>query len=242
MTTLVHPFESLWIEYEPIVHTVAYEFGNKGHRYGAHADDFRQEFVAWMLDNERKLSAKRDTFEDPDAFGRYLAQALRNEGSDYLVDIRDQAGGQPRRGAYWYSTGELKYLLPSMFDPEKWLHPPQGDGSSTRGKNVPSEGNNWVTTLADVSRGFMALSDEDQNLLRRIHQHGEMNKTLAAEADISEASMSYRHTSVLKRLQNKLGGPKPKVMRPDEAHDPWRGRHAVTNAHARAMTNSYYDE
>jgi hypothetical protein len=50
-------FEALWIEHEPIVQTVAHEYGNKGHRYGADTDDFRQEFIAWMLDNEGMLVA-----------------------------------------------------------------------------------------------------------------------------------------------------------------------------------------
>jgi hypothetical protein len=242
MSTLVHPFESLWIEYEPIVQTVAYEFGNKGNRYFAHADDFRQEFIAWMLDNERKLSAKREDLGDPDQFGKYLARCLRNQGDDYLIDIRDQAGGQPRLGAYFYSTNELKYLLPNMFDPEKWLNPPQMEGGTGgRSKSIPSEGNNWVTTLADVSRGFLLLNADDQDLLRKYHEYGYRNKDLADEAQITEASMSYRHTQVLKRLQAHLGGPKPKEMRPDDAHDPWRGRRAISNTHARVLTSSYYD-
>jgi hypothetical protein len=223
-------FEALWIEHEPIVQTVAHEYGNKGHRYGADTDDFRQEFIAWMLDNEGMLADRRAEIEDPDEFGKFLARCLRNEGDDYLVDIRDQAGGQPRRGAYWYTTNELKFLLPAMFDPEKWHEPPQSDGGSSRGRGVPSEGGNWIATLADVAQGFEKLNKDDQDLLRKFHQFGYRNKDMAAADGITEASMSYRHSQVLKRLLKNLGGPKPRHMRPDDKYDPWRGRHAITSS------------
>jgi len=235
-----HTFEALWVEYEPIVHTVAYEYGNKGHRFGADTEDFRQEFIAWMLDNEDWLAGKREEIEDPEEFGKFLARCLRNEGADYMVDIRDQAGGQPRRGAYWYTTNELKFLLPNMFDPEKWHEPPQSDGGG-RGRGIPSEGGNWIATLADVASAFEKLNADDQDLLRKFHEYGYRNKDMAEADGITEASMSYRHSAVLKRLLKHLGGPKPRHMRPDDKYDPWRGRHAVSNSQARAMTASYYD-
>lgn len=54
--------------------------------------------------------------------------------------------------------------------------------------------------------------------------------------------MSYRHSQALKRLISHLGGEKPRHMRADVPHDPFRGRHAVSNAAARAMTSHQYEE
>jgi hypothetical protein len=31
-------------------------------------------------------------------------------------------------------------------------------------------------------------------------------------------------------------------MRPDDKYDPWRGRHAVSNAQARAIQTNYWSE
>lgn len=238
---IVYSFEDQWLEWEPMIHQISFEFGGKAHRWGADHEDFRQECIAYMLENEKKLSNKRCEYDDAEYFGRYLAQCLRNNANDYIVDIRDQAGGQPRVSAYWYSTAELKSLLPAVFDRSKWLEPPQYDDGASRSKGIPSHGNNWVTTLADVSRAFDQLKYEDRQLLRQYHYIGERNKDLAADYDITEAAMSSRHTAALRRLQELLGGEKPKNMRPDVPHDPWRGRRAVSNTHAQAITRNSYE-
>lgn len=236
-------FEDYWTEYEPVVQNLAYEFGAKGHRYGADHDDFRQEMVVWMLERKNldKLNRKREEIEDPDRFGRWLAKVLRGEMNDYLVDIRGQNGGQDRATAYWYSPGELKLLLDSMFDPEKWLEPPQYD-SEVRSQRNPAHGNNWVATLADVSRGFSRLRQEDRDLLAAFHRDGWRNKDLAYAWSITEAQMSWRHGQAIKRLLDELGGPKPERMRADTPGDPFRGRHAISNAAARALTSAQYEE
>lgn len=234
-------FESVWATHEPIVHDVAREFGAKGHRWGAGHEDFRHEFVCWMLDNEKKLDRVRNEIDNEDKFALFLAKCLRNEGTDYLVDIRDQAGGQPRRGAYWYTEGEVKNLLPSMFDPEKWHEPPVSEGGG-RAQRIPAEGGNWIATLADVARSFEELNIEDRDILRAFHKDGATNVTLAGEYSISESAMSSRHGRAVSRLHKKLGGPRPERMRPDSPTDPWRGRHAISNAHARALTSSSYED
>lgn len=232
-------FESLWSQYQPVVDGLAATYGAQNRRYGAEREDFSQEGVAWMLANEKWLVERFEEVDDPDEFAKFLARCLDNEFKDYSLDVRDQGGGQPRRGAYWYGTGELKNLLPAVFDKNKWLEPPQSDGKSV---SDPAHGGNWIATLADVSRAFDQLSPEDQNFLRCLHGDGMRNKDMADMAGVTEATMSYRHTQALKRLLKHLGGEKPKYMRGDRAHDPWRGRHSVTNAHAAAMTRGQYEE
>jgi DNA-directed RNA polymerase specialized sigma24 family protein len=239
VTTLT--YEDFATEYQPIVDGIAYEFGAKGHRYGADHDDFRQECQVWMWKNLSKMNAKRAEIDDPEKFGRWLARVLRNESMDYLVDIKDQAGGQPRQGAYFYSIAELKILLDSMFDPEKWQDPPQYE-SDRRSKSNPAHGGNWMTTLADVSRGYDQLKKEDRDLLAMFHRDGWRNKDLASAWDLSEAQMSWRHGRAVERLLEHLGGPKPEPMRADVPGDPFRGRHAISNAAARALTSASYED
>lgn len=233
-------FEIIWSEHQNVVHDISRRFGAQFHSMGASHEDFRQEAVCWMLDNEDDLAELYEEME-PEEFSRYLARCIENEFKDYGVDIRDQAGGQPRAGAYWYGTAELKTLLPSMLDPQKWHEPPQYD-SETRAPANPAHGNNWVATLADVSQAFARLEQADQMLLRDLHQYGIRNKDLAEMNEVTEATMSYRHTQALKRLLKNLGGERPKQMRPDVKYDPWRGRHSVSTAQARAIQSSYYEE
>lgn len=242
--TATNVFEYLWSEYQPMIDTLSYKFGSQYHHLGASTDDFRQEAVAWMLDKEDKLATKLAGFEgDDDAFGKWLYRVLENEFRDYAVDIKDQAGLQPRAGIFFYSPADLRTLLPSMFDRDAWLHPPQSDdGTQGRSSKALDEGNNWVTTLADVSRAFEALDPKDQGLIRRFHQWGETNADLAEEYGISHQSMSNKHTRVLNKMVEFLGGPRPQPMRPDQENDPWRGRHSISTARARAIQQSYYEE
>jgi DNA-directed RNA polymerase specialized sigma24 family protein len=232
-------FEDLWAEFSPVVEGIATESGRKYHQWGADREDFAQELTLWVLDNTDWLASKREEIDDDRQFTKFLARCLRNEIHDYQVDIKAQAGGQDRTTAYWYSVAEVKYLLDQIFDEDAWLNPPQIEGGGGRGGD-PALGNNWLATLADVSRAFTKLSSEDQSLLRDFHEYGARNKAMASINGVTEATMSYRHGQACKRLLEELGGPKPKHMRPDDPHDPWRGRHAVTNASARAMQAHYW--
>lgn len=234
-------FESLWADFGSVVEQVAADGGRQYRAYGADRGDFQQELSVWMLENEDFLASKREEMDDDEAFARFLAKCLRNEVTDYGFDIRAQAGGQDRSTAYWYSTAELKELLSSVFNEEAWHNPPSY-GGETRSRQDPATGNNWIATLADVSQAFAKLNKPDKDMLHALHRDGWMNKDLAKLHGISESLMSYRHGQALKRLLRILGDEKPRHMRPHDEYDPWRGRHAISNAAARAITSGYYEE
>lgn len=193
----------------------------------------------WMLDNVAKMNARVAEFEDPDRFKRWLAKSLRNACQNFLAKMADQAGASDRTLVYWYSVPELKVLLDSMFDPEAKFNPPKLDGDE-RTKRDPAHGNNWLVTLADVEVSYNKLTLEDQNLLALFHRDGWRNKDLAAAWDLTEAQMSWRHTRAVERMLDHLGGPKPEPAKAER--DPWKGRHSITNSHARAMTSAQYEE
>ena len=193
----------------------------------------------WMLDNTGKMAEREHEFEDPDRFKRWVAKTLRNTCIDYLAKMADQAGANDRSHFYWYTVPELKVLLGYMFDPEAKLNPPQYDGDD-RSKRDPAHGNNWLTTLADVESAYNKLSLEDQNLLALFHKDGRRNKDLAAEWNLTEAQMSGRHTRVVERLLDHLGGPKPEPAKAEG--EPFRGRKSISNAAARALTSAAYEE
>lgn len=232
-------FDDIYFRAQPIVAQVANEFARKFHGFGADNHDFGQEFLVWMVKNEDMLVRQFEELGD-ERFDRYLARCLRNEASDYGLDIKAQALGYERQDLYFYSIGEVKVLLDCVFDRKKWLEPPQSDGS--RSAKRPAEGNNWVTTLADVADAFSKLKLEDQELLRDHHERGWNNRELAKLSGVSESVQSYRHGAACKRLLDKLGGPAPKPMRRSETDPMWRGRRAITNATARAITSGHYDE
>ena len=231
-------FETIWSSFSHVVEGVAASFGRTTHQYGADATDFQQEAVVYILDNIHKLAEKWEEMGDED-FTKYLARVIENEAKDYAVDVKAQALGYERHDLHYYSKGELSFLLDCVFDKQKWLEPPQSEGRSYKD---PAHGGSWVATLADVSQGFDQLGKDDKRLLREFHQFGHMNKDLAMAYEVTEATMSARHTRALGRLLKKLGGSSPRPMRPGDTRDPWRGRKPISNATARAVQSSYYEE
>ena len=151
-------FEEFLPVVQPIVEQVASEYGRKTWRHGATNEDYSQELYCYLIENEQQVAEWLAEYE-PKQFERFLARVLRNECKDYARDIKAQALGFERRDEFFYSRGEVKALLPAVFDPEAWLNPPQSEG---RTEKRPSEGNNWATTLADVAAALDKLDAEDQ--------------------------------------------------------------------------------
>lgn len=233
-------FEDYLPTVQPIVESVSTIYGRKGFRYGADSADFAQELYIWVIEHEDKLNEWLDpeSYDEKSAV-KLIARAMDNECRDYLRDIKAQSLGFERRDEFFYARGEVKSLLPAMFDPEKWLDPPQSEGRSVK---APAEGGNWIATLADLSRAFDQLSVEDQVMLRAFHEAGYSNKAMADVHGVTDSTMSYRHDQAVKRLVNVLGGEVPRPARAGNSADPWRGRHAIQRPQAMAIQSSYYEE
>jgi RNA polymerase sigma factor (sigma-70 family) len=229
-------------ELAPMVQGIASEFGRRHRIHGAEADDFAQELYAWILSNQTQVELWLDceAFDEREGT-RLLAGALRNECKDYAVDIKAQALGYERRDLHWYGKGEVRALLPSVFNEDAWHEPPQSEGRSTK---APSEGGNWIATLADVAQAITKLEPRDQSLLRMFHEDGWTNKMVAESLQVSEQVMSYQHDRAVGRLVKLLGDTAPRPMRDsrDYQRDPFRGRKAVSNAAARAYQSAVYDD
>ena len=197
---------------------IATEYGRKASWYGANHEDFAQEMVAWLLDNERKVGARFS--EDTGDATAYAAKCLRNECKDHLAALRAQATGDTGEAQYDYGREELKLLIQLM------LNPADAESLSVT----------VVESIADVESKFHWLSPEDQAILTALHRDDYNNKMLAELYDISEANMSYRHNRAVLRLQRLLGGPQ------STESDPFKGRRALSNSAARARTNAHYEE
>ena len=230
-------FEDFFAEHEDIINSVSQQYGARGHRYGADHDDIRQELSMWIFLHLAKLKHKAEELQE--SFDGWLSMTLRNLAKDHLSKLSAQAGGRDTGDQYYYSVGELKVLLPSIFDPDARMNPPKFNGED-RSKRDPAHGNNWLTTLADVSSAYNKLDLEDQNLLALFHRDGWRNKDLAATWDLTEAQMSWRHQQACERLLDHLGGPRPK--KEQGPADPFKGRKSMSNAAARAMTTASYED
>ena len=196
---------------------IATEYGRKAAWMGATREDFSQEMIAWLLDNEERVGAR--FAESVEKATTYASSCLRNECRDYLATLRKQVVTDSGETHYDYGRDELKVLLQLMF---------QEPDAEAMTYSV-------VESVRDVEEAFPNLPEADRDILTGFHRDQWTNKMMSEFYNTSEAAMSSRHNRAAVRLQRLIGGQ-------DEGRDPWVGRKSMSNAAARAETSSTYEE
>ena len=229
-------------DYEDILLPIAGDFGRRYRRWGVETEDVAQELRIWVFRHPQKI----EDWESGDLEGadKLVARSLRNEASRYCQQMKAQYLGYSYDDLTFYSRNELKTLLDAMFDREAWSEPPVSEDGG-RSPRDPATGGNWIAMLADVSRAFDQLSTHDKELLRRFHLDRMTNVMLAELAGVSPQAMSAKHHKALNRLLKLLGGDRPKSTHdePECECEQYIGfRRIVSNAAARAIQDSYYEE
>lgn len=236
---------NIYEDYEAIVASVANEYGRRYRQFGAERDDFVNECYLWLFEHPEKLAE----FLEHEHADRLIARTLRNHCYDYGETLKAQHLGYSRDDLAYYSRNMCRELLPSLWDQEAWLEPPVAEETAGRGGGDPATGGNWIATLADLSRAYDQLREEDRDLLAAFHRDSYTNKLMAEMHDVTEQTMSYRHDRAIKRLVDILGGPRPRPQHGEElgpdyvCNHSWApGRRAVSNASARAYQQNIYEE
>ncbi|MDP9820521.1 hypothetical protein [Nocardioides massiliensis] len=231
-------------EYTNLVESAAAEYAGRYRKYGFDREDMSQAAWVWMLQHKHKIA---EWFEVDEQSGpRMLGRAVRNAMHDAGEDAKAQKLGYSREDLKFYRKGEIAALLDVVFDPESWLEKPTPDG----GRSTPSDpatGGNWAAGLADVARAFEQLDAEDKELLLAFHRDDKSNNYMADQHEVSHQVMSYRHDRALKRMVKHLGGFAPARLHDEDCDhstgQPWpSGRRAMSNAAARALTQTQYED
>lgn len=220
-------------------------------------DDLVQEALMWAVAHPGKLKEYVGD-EDEQRGTRMLMGAFKNAAREYAVRQRALArGDEALIDDQWYSldvlkgTGKLagkRGLLHHVFDVNSWTNPEKPEGES-RGRRDPAHGNDWLATLADVSAALDKLRRQNPAAAELIEAHYHWGATyeqigLGLEPPVSRETVSKRIDRAIKKVQEILGGPRPK-REPEE--DGWENgivgtRRAISNAHARAITGADYEE
>lgn len=218
-------------------------------------ESLSQEALMWGVQHPRTLQGYLDD-EDEKRCTRQIVGAMKNVCRDYAIGVRAQQRGDEKLiDDHFYSLGSLKGagrsvskrgLLHHVFDDESWLSPEKSTDNGPRPKRDPSEGNNWLATLADVSSALARLPKPDRDLIeahfKNESTYEEIGRML--RPTVSRETVSKRMDRAVRKLQEILGGGKP---RKDPEEPGWENglvgtRRAVTNAAARAMTDHAYDD
>lgn len=217
-------------------------------------DDLQQVALMWCVEHPRKLTTYL-TDGDSRRGVRMLTASMRNAAKKYARDERAQDFGYFLEDEAWYSKRMLKGdgnkpgLLHYVFDQENWAKPPPSDGAG-RGKSDPAEGNGWLTMMADLSAALDKLDAGERELLREHYHRGMTYQDIGdlyASPPVSKATVAKRIDRAVRHVQDALGGPRPSDDPMEEGatydFEPYYVgmRHAISNAHARAITSNQWE-
>jgi RNA polymerase sigma factor (sigma-70 family) len=224
-------------EAQPLLSQAAREVARQ---YAGHVslDDMQQEALLWALSNPKKVREYLDD-EDQKQGSRMLYASVRNRLR--WVAVREKAArvGYSPADLAWYSVTQIEEeLLPCVFDPEKWAHPPMAEDLGIRSTQDPAHGGNWMAMLADVADAFKKLPLETQFVVRAKYEHGWKQRTIAEWLGVAESSVSERLDRALRKIHHLLGGDRP-VYEEDEIRIGRRS--VVSNAAAQSMTRAGYE-
>lgn len=224
--------EELWEAFTPLAAEVSIRVHRRFRRV-LELEDVHQYCWIWALERKKSLRELVEA-EDFETIERRLENWVRKNCNQEKAAVE----GYDVNDLTWYNREGLRTLLDSMFDDAAWTEPPVSDSGPGSGGD-PAYGGNWLATLADVSRAFKLLKDEDKILLTHLHR-AQMTQTETADLlDVDQSNVSRRHDRALDRLLDLLGGPRPE----DEPEREYTGkRKSKSNGQAMAETRNQYDE
>jgi len=218
------------------------------------AEDLLQEALMWAVAHPGTLQNYL-TDEDENRCAKMISGAMRNSCREYAVKHRALSrGDETLSDDCWYQLGVLKGtgrtigkrgLLHHVYDTESWTNPEKPESDGVRSRQDPAEGNNWVATLADVSSALGRLAQADRDLIEAHYKNGCTYEVigLGLRPQVSRETVSKRMDRAIKKVQQILGGPRP---RKDPEEPGWDDeivgtRRAISNSHARALTDGAYE-
>lgn len=205
--------------------------------YGFGNADFQQECWVWLSGHQEKVAHYLAQEHGTRAVMRSLSNHCQRAGEDHKAHHL----GYHSEDLVYYSKAQLRELLPIVYRRDLWAWPEKGEAPEVRAPSDPALGNEYLATLTDVDAALSRLGVDDQLLLAAFHDEGLTNVLMAEMHGLSEQVMSYRHDRAVGRLLRELGGPRPRREDDDGGH--WgAGRHAQTNAAARAQQEKYWSE
>lgn len=217
-----------------IIRNIATSFHRTNHQVPA--EDIRQQLYLQWFEQWPQIQQYATS---PDGKPR-LIKTLQNWAGRYCRQEKAQQAGYDPRDQYHYSTGQIEQMLPLVESPASWSSLATPEHERAGGKNVadPALGNDALARYADLTSGWHRLSEQQRMILRARYfgDTPEPYEVLGARIGRSvETTAVYRQRAV-EKLQRLMNGEYVKRQPPPvvRAHG---GRHAISNAHAVAITS-----
>lgn len=209
--------------------------------------DLRSEAWTWCVTHPGKLATYLGD-DDSRRGVRMLVASMRNAAKKYARVERAAQFGYDLDDEQFYSKRMLKGdgnkpgLLHYVFDHANWGKPPPSDGAG-RGKGDPAEGGTWLAMMTDVHGAIEALGNDDRVILTEHYLFKVTYEEIGKRLGVAKTTVAKYVDRAVAKIQDHLGGPKPRDDDPEEGWDKpdpeYVGtRRVISNAHARAITDS----
>jgi RNA polymerase sigma factor (sigma-70 family) len=169
-------------------------------------EDILQEIWLWVYSKPEKV----EEYQDGTEHGRNkLLKAMRNAGIRFCQVEKARILGYRPEDNYYYELGLIRDVLTLIWDEEAWVSPPSVIEQTKVKHRSVSEGNNYVTTLADVSSAVKTLTLDEQRLLREHYYEGLTTAEMAENRGLSVSAIDSKLGRVVRKVQRRLGGERP---------------------------------
>lgn len=206
--------------YDYIVTNVSSEYSRRFDM--CELNDIRQHLYLWFMKHPNKL----DNWE---AVGikdakNLIYRSLRNEALDYCQQWKAKTAGYEVSDLFYYTPEIIENLLPAVLLDDMGALPAVKLGT-IQGSSAPAESGNLVTMMAEISKGYGKLNDDDKKVLfMRFALSAGFGEIKTAMALGTEDASRMRVKRAVKHLVVKSGGYRPKI----EDDDPPSGEGSFT--------------
>lgn len=169
-------------------------------------DDIEQEIWVWVFSKPEKV----DEYQDGTEHGRNkLLKAMRNAGIRFCQTEKARILGYRPEDNYFYDLGLIRECLSLIWDEDAWVNAPAVAEQAKVKYRAVSEGNNYVTTLVDVSKAVALLKLEEQQVLRWHYHEGLTSAEIGERLDLTASAIDGRLGRLTRKVQRHLGGERP---------------------------------
>lgn len=171
--------------------------------------DTQQEAWLWVYENYDLVAqwAEKDKRNDK------LRTATYHAGLALVRSVMRDHSGSHKQDFVTYTAARVQDLMPALFLGVTFN---TGDEiqEEVRHKTAPNEGGNGLVSLVDVKRGFLALPQEQKQILFHLYSNGNASyDSVAKIMGISSMTVRRREQRALEAIVDHLGGPRVEARR-----------------------------
>lgn len=206
--------------------------------------DIVSELWLWAVKNESRILWYQES-SSVDEFNHLIKSILNTEARSYANREKAYMSGYDPSDVETYTPRQIRTILPSIFDVEDWQSSSTSYDGMPHAKPLANESGDGVAAIVDVRRVFEELSSDQKKILVQCYRDKAELHSIGDYFEISEDAARKRIDRAIYAMADALNNPKS-GNRYNATYGQWdtrgKGRRAISNARARQITSSGWDE